>query len=85
MFTRTDKKSMIIQALMVSPELIDVVIDGLDSEWNGAESGSLELVRECLDKVIEIKSSKPLPPPIPEDEEVYESKPTLFDRIFRNR
>lgn len=84
MFSRTDKKSMIIQALAVSPELMDVVLEGLD-DFSEANDVSKDLVRECVEKVIEIKSlrSKAQPPPIPQDTDEWEERtPTVFDRVL---
>lgn len=81
MFSRTDKKSMIIQALMVSPELMEVVHEGIDDLSDTSEI-SKELVQECLDKVVEIKSNrlKALPPPIPY--ECEDKTPTVMERLL---
>jgi hypothetical protein len=84
MFSRTDKKSMIIQALMVSPELMEIVYEGID-DFSRISDVSKDLVQECIDKVVEIQKgrikSSP-PPPIPY--ECEDKTPTVMDR-FLNR
>jgi hypothetical protein len=83
MFSRTDKKSMIIQALMVSPELMEIVYEGID-DFSRISDVSKDLVQECIDKVVEIQNSriKSSPPPIPH--ECEDKTPTVIDR-FLNR
>lgn len=81
MFSRTDKKSMIIQALMVSPELMEIVYEGID-DFSRISDVSRELVQECIDKVVEIKKDrlKANPPPIPY--ECEDKTPTVMDRLL---
>lgn len=57
MFTRTDKKSMILQALLVAPELMEIVLEGL-SEFSDLDPKSREFVQECVDKVNEIRNQR---------------------------